>query len=588
MGSLAEIVLQHQLILISDDADLGGFIPERHVHNVSIDDKLACLPGIDVSSIQSYLATEPLAKLWGRAHGSSWEGLDDIKRSPQQITSSDDFTRARIAQVNDILAKWPYVFLTGLSGVGKSTFVEREFCTQADKLYRTEDAIEDWAKDRSGARKILFIDEANLSPRQWSEFEGLFQTPAHILVNGVLYPLTSQHKVIFAGNPLSYGDERRLAPFFERHGHALLFTPLPPAFIAEKVLQPLFADTGIEAQAVIKMILAAYQFIGDCSTTELLISPRELEMMALLTINKAKQCPSLAINDIAAHYIYQLGINLLPEAKQRQFERTFKPRSAIEAHQTKMDDFLVTPSRQTVSQLLDDLLSLHEARPTLSGSQQTAGLGGIIIEGAPGIGKSELVINTLRAWGYEEEHAFTAPTKKEKPFYNMPVSMPLAEKEQLLIKAFNEGAIVMIDEINSSPMMESLLNDLLMGKNPKAKLGDEDKPGFMLIGTQNPVTMAGRKIISTALQRRLINITLPEYTTEELKPILCAKGVPQHEAVAMIETYTSQRAYAKQHQLSPVPNFRHLMTCATQYLKSTLRSKAAAEQEDSYCLRLMY
>ena len=437
--------------------------------------------------------------------------------------------------------------------------MEREFCTQADKLYRTEDAIEDWAKDTSDARKILFIDEANLSPRQWSEFEGLFQTPAHILVNGVIYLLTSQHKVIFAGNPLSYGDERRLAPFFERHGHALLFTPLPPAFIAEKVLQPLFADTGIEAQAVIKMILAAYQFIGDCSTTELLISPRELEMMALLTINKAKQCRLLAINDIAAHYIYQLGINLLPEAEQRQFERRFKPTSAIEAHQTSMDDFLVTPSRQVVSQLLDDLLSLHQARPTLSGSQQTAGLGGIIIEGAPGIGKSELVINTLRAWGYEEEHAFTAPTKKEKPFYNMPVSMPLAEKEQLLIKAFNEGAIVMIDEINSSPMMERLLNDLLMGKNPKAKLGDEVKPGFMLIGTQNPVTMAGRRNTSTALQRRLINVTLPEYTADELKPILCAKGVPQHEAVAMIDAYTTQRVYAKQHQLSPVPNFRHLM-----------------------------
>ena len=58
----------------------------------------------------------------------------------------------------------------------------------------------------------------------------------------------------------------------------------------------------------------------------------------------------------------------------------------------------------------------------------------------------------------------------------MPVSMPLDEKEKLLLKAFHEGAVVVIDEINSSALMERLLNTLLMGKTPRGR--DSQKTGF--------------------------------------------------------------------------------------------------------------
>ncbi len=63
--------------------------------------------------------------------------------------------------------------------------------------------------------------------------------------NGIYHPLTPQHKVVFAGNPVSYGDERKLAPFFQRHGSAVLFEPLSKAVIYEKILKPIF-----EAQQV--------------------------------------------------------------------------------------------------------------------------------------------------------------------------------------------------------------------------------------------------------------------------------------------------------------------------------------------------
>ncbi|NDH09891.1 MAG: hypothetical protein EBY16_09885, partial [Gammaproteobacteria bacterium] len=463
---------------------------------------------------------------------------------------------------------------------------ERVFCTENDTLYLTEDNIEQWAMDTSKKRKILFIDEANLSPRQWSEFEGLYQTPPHILVNGNLHLLAPNHQVIFAGNPVNYGDERRLAPFFERHGNAVLFEPLPPALIAEQILTPVFQNTGIDPRPIIDRILDVYGFICACSTTDILISPRELQMMALLTVTRAQKYPEQDINAIAEHFTYQLAINLLPIEKRGEFDERFKPKTPITIALPETTDqaFHVTPSRQAVSQQLNDLLALRNWRreeKTLSPQQKTGGLGGIIIEGEPGIGKSQLVIAALIASKYEQEHDLTTPSRKENPFYIMPVSMPLSEKENLLIKAFNEGAIVMIDEINSSPMMERLLNDLLMGKNPKRKPDDVVKPGFMIIGTQNPVTMAGRRAASTALLRRVISTTLPEYEPAEIGHILKNKGVPAPVADDMMTAYEKKRAHAIKNLLSPVPNFRHLMTLVDYYLESR-RPGLALEQSASF------
>jgi hypothetical protein len=350
--------------------------------------------------------------------------------------------------------------------------------------------------------------------------------------------------------------------------------------IAEQILTPVFQNTGIEPGPIIDRILAVYSFICDCSTTDILISPRELQMMALLTITRAQKYPEQDINAIAEHFTYQLAINLLPIEKRREFDARFKPKTIFEPPKAPPEDgFFVTPSRQEVSQQLNDLLALRHWRrqetATLSFQQKTGGLGGIIIEGEPGIGKSQLVIATLRAWGYEEEHDLTTTSSKENPFYIMPVSMPLSEKEHLLIKAFNEGAIVMIDEINSSPMMERLLNDLLMGKNPKGKPDDVVKPGFMIIGTQNPVTMAGRRAASNALLRRVVSTTLPEYESDEIRHILKNKGVPANVADDMITAYESKQAHAIKHMLSPVPNFRHLMTLVDQYLDSRKHSEAS-------------
>ncbi|MCP0914999.1 AAA family ATPase [Legionella sp. 27cVA30] len=105
----------------------------------------------------------------------------------------------------------------------------------------------------------------------------------------------------------------------------------------------------------------------------------------------------------------------------------------------------------------------------------------MVLEGPPGVGKSELVTLALLSHGFTEA-TLSSPREGENSFYRMPVSMQPDDKKRLLLKAFKEGAVVVVDEINSSPMMERLLNDLLMGESEEGK---PDKPGFFIIGTQN-------------------------------------------------------------------------------------------------------
>jgi hypothetical protein len=625
--ALAPLLLKRQgqesrpnrLVILSDKTAQFAYHPELKMHQVTPEEKIDYLrtrypennfPGL-LQKLLPYVSNEPISHVCARAaflkihpelsSDDAWKGMHDlpggVHLSNQVLTlqtcqaeaDADAFTASRRKAVNDVLEHEPYVFLTGLSGVGKTTFVEKNLCAPGDVLYSGEQSMRLWATTENHLEKgrtILFLDEANLSPREWSELEGLFHTPPGILIGGVFYPLNERHKVVFAGNPLSYGDERMLAPFFERHGRAVVFEPLSMAFIYEKSLKPIFENQEINAteiEAISQHILNAYRFICESSQTEVLISPRELQMMALLTLSNYQNNRTIPVDVHASRVVYELGKSLLPEQLQAGFDAQFKPQNAQELPfiGSLSPQFTVTSSRRPIIQLLHERLQLRELRNQsthLNDDQKYGGLGGITLEGEPGIGKSELVIETLVGSGYEEEHAFIEPSQKLKPFYRLPVNMALTEKKALLSKAFNEGAVVLIDEINSSPMMEHYLNALLMGRNPEAQGSQRPlKPGFMIIGTQNPISMAGRHAMSTALQRRMTLARLPDYTRDEMLSILSSMSVPQSKALDLIEVYEKQRAFAKANRLMPEPCFRDLLRLAQENSQPALETQADSQ-----------
>lgn len=295
------------------------------------------------TKLEPFLATESLSQLHARAaflkrHPNrssdlAWEGMHDLSSSIPLLDleegpqAAKNFMQARLEAINTVLSEEPFVFITGLSGVGKSTFVEKELCEPEDGLYIGENRISTWARAQDSKRSILFLDEANLSHRSWSEFEGLFHNPPAILVDGVLYPLTARHKVVFAGNLVNYGDERHLAPFFQRHGNAVVFNPLSYAVIAEKIIKPVFYNQDvslINLKIINHHLLTIYHFLCSHSKTDILISPRELQMMALLILLELKKNSQVNLENIAKQVVYESAQNLVPPAAKHKFNVLFK------------------------------------------------------------------------------------------------------------------------------------------------------------------------------------------------------------------------------------------------------------------------
>jgi hypothetical protein len=284
-------------------------------------------------------------------------------------------------------------------------------------------------------------------------------------------------------------------------------------------------------------------------------------MMALLTRSFCEREGAFdSAPAIAEQYAWQVAQYLVPEKYKKAFDARFKPPGPVQRKETQQapSDYLITASRQAISEQLDDLLWLREFKiqanhPVLS----YGGLGGILLEGEPGAGKSELVIAKLRAQGFKEVDGAVVP---EKPFYRMPVSLSTEEQKKLLLKGFHEGAVVVIDEINSSKSMERFLNHLLMGKTAE---GDPPKkPGFLLIGTQNPADMGGREAAGTALSRRFVTTKLPSYNAQETEAILLSKGVEQRKIRPLVNAFEKNVKKAKQEKLTPPPTLREVLRVA--------------------------
>lgn len=608
-----------KLCIVSADANQFQCLDSQK-HEVTKEEKYACLGDIS-SEIKEALAEfmhEPLSSLKARctflrAHPERkstdlWQGMYTLDRAAfkstfDSHTSAQEarvFHEQRLQSVHMHLAQNPYVFLSGLSGVGKTTFVRTSLCTANDVFYEGEKAIELWARNsvalEGNGRHILFIDEATLSARQWSEFEGLFQTPRGILIQGKFYPLSEQHKVVFAGNPISYGDERQLASLFKRHGCALVFNPLPAAVLYEDVIKPIFSGTSLEAQASVlcEPFLKTYQVLLEAATDDVLISPRELQMMALLTLSYCQMHPEANALEAAQHHAFKLARPLVPKSFQSTFIDTIKdqalPQLDMETDEDDEPEFIMTSSRKPIYQQLEHLLALRECRQNgafnKNDAQRFGGLGGFVIEGMPGVGKSEFITALLRAHDFKEKHykpsisplSGSVPMAKNE-FYRMPVSMSYAEKTALLLKAFNEGALVICDEMNASPMMEQLINALLTGTTPEGLRPAH--PGFMILGTQNPISLAGRRVASTALSRRMMSVELPPYPKEELVTILEARGLNKPEAEALSSVFIKKLNVARANGYSPEPTFRDLIRQADSISKGSSKKRALELREHS-------
>lgn len=575
----------NQITLVTEDK--AAFMPfgMQH-HEVSLAEKLAALASqsVDASQLlkskfnQSNLAKLPYSKLQTLyrhqlTHPENtdiyapWQGFYQLKSAPlisdfnSETAERDtrEFITERFKLIHDALQHQPYVFIGGLTGVGKSTFIEKHIAPDKT-VYFDEKSLAAWAKNPNGG--YLFIDEANIAQRDWSEFEGLFATPPTMLIDGKPTTLGANHKVIFAGNPLNYGGSRHQASLFERHGNGVLFQPLPANVIYQQILLPIFENTALTEQRdeISAEILKAYNFLVSKSQDKILVTPRQLKSIAMLSISDFAKHPEKDINEIVQAHILQVLTPLVPQQNLTEFKRLFPDLSSEETtpYSQLGEDYLVTPSRQKTYKLLNDFLTLRAFKQVtneLNETQLYGDLCSLTLESQPGLGKSQF-IHALMQEHKIAEGDIHSNDPQANVYYFVPVTLSFEEKERLLRKAFNEGNIIMMDEINSSPMMERLVNSLLMGKTPEGNF--PNKPGFLLLGTQNPISMGARQAQTEAQNKRMVKVELKDYPAQEMVEILKRQHqLPELHAKALVHAFRE-----KQQQSTPPLTFRTLLNMA--------------------------
>jgi len=92
---------------------------------------------------------------------------------------SKNFDEKRLQQITAALEAHPCVMITGKTGVGKSTFVEKTLLEKY-RIHMGEERLAEWIEQGG----VLFIDEANMAGN-WSIFESLYTNNPGILFKGV-------------------------------------------------------------------------------------------------------------------------------------------------------------------------------------------------------------------------------------------------------------------------------------------------------------------------------------------------------------------------------------------------------------------
>ncbi|MES2204434.1 MAG: hypothetical protein V4496_04350 [Pseudomonadota bacterium] len=447
------------------------------------------------------------------------QALNELPKATPRPDKIVDYAE-RFSEVEAALATTPFVRITGPSGCGKTHFVVYEWTRKHPKLHYGEEKILAFLEDTStDGLIILYLNEANLNEKQWALFMGLFDNPPAVFYKNHYYPVTSRHKVIVDGNPLSCGGGRNTPYLFQQHPYQLLFQPLPREVIAKHIdLEP----------ALKEPILDVVAYLASCDPNDTLLTPREIKAMANFIRIAQYQYPHISGQTLARYFAYTLSQPHVPYEHRAAFEEKFKTDmpftlADVIAQNNSPGDYILHETNLPVAIAIHMHLARREYYQTTGATPLAVGLNGLIIEGESGEGKSTLIIHQLQLKGYQEGVDFIHIAPKTKGL------------EATLLNAFHQGQMVVIDEINTHPLDEKLLLALLEGHDLKGNL--PEKPGFLLFGTQNPLSYRGRLKLSTPLAHRVQTITLQKSTLQEKRQILDRFELPTDITQYMLQEW---------------------------------------------------
>ncbi|MDX1837334.1 hypothetical protein DIZ81_05315 [Legionella taurinensis] len=458
----------------------------------------------------------------------------------------------------------PYVFIVGSSGVGKTTFIQQELKKAHGEdyaLFTGLDKLSAWLQSGK-EHNYLFIDEANLlAPGVLDRFEGLFSNPPSVL-DGDLKPVSKKHQVIFAGN-FGYFADRERHRFLADRGHVITFKELPDSFLTKHIIapvaKPLFKDD--HTTILNEVFLKTYHQVNSQFPDKHPVTARNLQMMVLRASQSHLKTGDMKTAACLAVYDEVSGMMNPRQRKELQkwlADNFGVPVKGIKADlkkqmQFKNDAFLMTKKRMNPLRLLHDAFNIREIKNSLTGLQ-AVGTCGLIFEAEAGEGKSRMAMEFLKSRNISPADPDGVNTK-DNYYYLTPTDPAIMEKR--LIKAFHEGAVVVIDEMNSLPL-ERVLNALLSGVDLDGK--PAANPGFFVIGTQNPIHYGKRQALSDALLNRFQKVDLKPYSKDDLVLIKSQLLGSSEKAMREVDEFLAAREYALQEGLSPAPTPRDLFS----------------------------
>jgi len=365
--------------------------------------------------------------------------------------------------------------------------------------------------------------------------------------------------VIFGGNFLNVLGRISLS-LFEQHGQVIVFKELPRRYLLEKILLPIIKPLYKERLDIIKLadiFLEVYQFIRE-TFPQSRPSPRNLQTMALRFFALQKYAAqfentitdflspsrlfqrvqnSLSVNHQIAYFAaFEEIKNSLSSQQQKQFTEWMHKKIPVDRYKSELQktiqqefhspEFILTKSREEPLRQLHEAFAIRELRIRNAEFPNHCGTRGMLLEGRTRTGKSLLAIEYLKSQDLQD--GFNLPKENTKPswqrFYHLtPADFDLLE--EILYRAFHEGAVVVIDEINTAKdrrRLEKLLNAYLSGRDLAGQKATCE--GFFIIASQNPITYKGRFSLSGPLRNRFQEITFSQYPDAEMVEILVKKG----------------------------------------------------------------
>jgi len=485
--------------------------------------------------------------------------LELAKRSwvKQVKIKNSDSMKKRHEKIHEELKVSSYVFVVGLSGIGKSTSI-LQLKEYGYVFHVGIENIKQFLNAHDANMHILFIDEANLErDGSWDILEGIFNKTPGILIDGQFHPLSPNKKIIFSGNFSDYAG-RHQHRFFDRHGQVITFKEMPDDVLTSIIIQPalnaLFPDMHEKERDELNAILLRSYHEINTQIANHPFTPRNLKMICL------RLCELLKYHADFFNEDYQFAIkiaildeadSLLDEQQKIKFmewlnlDETDRMDLIRKIHQknipSRLGNLIITESRREPVRIMQQMFNI---RNMILNNTHLAdfGIPNLLIEGLSGIGKSGLAIECLKAAIMQENrYSHLTPTDPEK-------------MQTILLNDLYEGCVAIIDELNSLPL-ERFMNQLLSGYDMN---GVQHKKGFAVIGTQNPINFKGRQILSTAFENRFWKFHLKDYPEHELREIVTQICQDANHANHIVDIYITKKNYAALHNKKPPPTPRHL------------------------------